>query len=357
VGRKLILCFDGTNNAYATTNTNVVKLYAMLDRSKDDQLAYYQPGIGTSPPPGIWGKAKKWIITRFDLAIAWLLEQHVTDGYRFLMRYYREGDQIFIFGFSRGAYTARALAAMVHKVGLLSQGNEELIPFAWAQFEREGDWEESGGFRKTFCRKVPIEFLGLWDTVSSVGWLWHPQYLEFTANNPSVKVVRHALALDERRSYFVQNLWGHDPTTQTNVEQVWFAGVHCDVGGGYAEAESGLAKLALQWMVAQSRLFGLRFDPATEAIILPAVSAQNSAAPDVTAVQHESLRGWWWLAEFVPKQIKDPSVGFKSRWIIHWGRHRYVAAGAKIHASVLQRHRRISTYAPDNLPAQYIETS
>jgi uncharacterized protein (DUF2235 family) len=116
MGRKIILCFDGTNNEYAATNTNVVKLYAMIDRSKDDQIAYYQPGIGTSPPPGMWGKWKKWMVTRLDLAIAWLLEVHVTEGYRFLMRYYRDGDQIYIFGFSRGAYTARALAGMVQKI-------------------------------------------------------------------------------------------------------------------------------------------------------------------------------------------------------------------------------------------------
>jgi uncharacterized protein (DUF2235 family) len=357
MGRKIILCFDGTNNAYATTNTNVVKLYAMLDRSKDDQFAYYQPGIGTSPPPGMWGKVKKWMVTRLDLAIAWLLEQHVSDGYRFLMRYYRDGDQIFIFGFSRGAYTARALAGMIHKVGLLSQGNEELVPFAWAQYKKERDWEESGGFRKTFCRKITIDFLGLWDTVSSVGWLWHPQYLEFTANNPSVKVVRHALALDERRSYFVQNLWGHDPTIKTDIEQVWFAGVHCDVGGGYMEAESGLAKIALKWMLEQARQWGLRFEPSAEALILPAVSTKSSAAPDPTALQHESLRGLWWLAEFIPKRIKDPAADFKPRWIIHCGRHRYVAVGSKIHASLLERRRRLPTYSPPNLPAQYVEVS
>jgi uncharacterized protein (DUF2235 family) len=111
---------------------------------------------------------------------------------------------------------------------LLSPGNEELIPFAWSQYKEESDWAVAGGFRKTFSREVPIEFIGLWDTVSSVGWLWHPQSLEYTANNPSVKTVRHAVSMDERRSYFVQNLWGHDPNITTDIEQVWFAGVHCD---------------------------------------------------------------------------------------------------------------------------------
>src|SRR5262249_15355653 len=147
--RRIVLCLDGTSNKYAAANTNVVKLYAMLDRARNDQLAYYQPGIGTSTPPGVWGRIKRWMVKRLDLAIAWLLEEHVTSAYRFLMRYYQEGDQIFIFGFSRGAYTARAVAAMIYKVGLLTQGNEELIPFAWDIFKRERDSDLYRGFSKT----------------------------------------------------------------------------------------------------------------------------------------------------------------------------------------------------------------
>src|SRR3954454_9384422 len=172
MGRNIILCFDGTNNEYDATNTNVVKIYAMLDRTRADQFAYYQPGIGTFAPPGVWGKIKKWVVTRLDLAIAWLLVDHVCDGYRFLMRYYQDGDQIFIFGFSRGAYTARALAGMIHKVGLLSQGNEELVSFAWSNFRKQQDGTLATGFKQTFCKDVKIRFLGLFDTVCSVGWAW-----------------------------------------------------------------------------------------------------------------------------------------------------------------------------------------
>jgi uncharacterized protein (DUF2235 family) len=96
VGRNLIVCLDGTNNSYEATNTNVVKLYAMIDRTGNDQLAYYQPGSGTFAPLGVWGKTKRWIVTRLDLAIAWLLEEHVTSAYRYLMRYYQAGDRIWI---------------------------------------------------------------------------------------------------------------------------------------------------------------------------------------------------------------------------------------------------------------------
>lgn len=92
MGRNLILCFDGTSNHYGRDNTNVVKIYKMLDLAGGDQLAYYQPGIGTIAPLGVWGKIKRKIITEIDMAVAWLLENHVTDGYRFLMRHYKKGE-------------------------------------------------------------------------------------------------------------------------------------------------------------------------------------------------------------------------------------------------------------------------
>ncbi len=278
MARNIILCLDGTSNQYSATNTNVVKLYAMLDRARNDQLAYYQPGIGTFAPPGVWGRLKQWFITRLDLAIAWLLSDHVQDAYRYLMRYYQEGDQIFIFGFSRGAYTARVVAGMLHKVGLLTQGNEELIPFAWDMYKNQRDETISDGFKRTFCRPVRVHFLGLWDTVSSIGWAWAPQHLPYTLNNNSVDTVRHAVALDERRVYFVQNLWGTRPV---DVEQVWFPGVHCNVGGGYPEDLSGLSATALKWMTGKAEAAGLILDPLMKAIVLPAQNTPGSryAAP------------------------------------------------------------------------------
>ena len=219
------------------------------------------------PPPGLWGRFKRWFVTQIDLAIAWLLSEHVTDAYRFLMRYYQDGDRVFIFGFSRGAYTARAVAAMIYKVGLLTQGNEELIPFAWDMFKNQRDPEIYRGFAKTFCRPVRIHFLGLWDTVSSIGWAWAPQSLPFTKNNPGVDIVRHAVSLDERRTYFVQNLWGDE--APTDIDQVWFPGVHCDIGGGYPENESGLSAITLKWMTEKAEAAGLILDPVMKATVLP----------------------------------------------------------------------------------------
>ena len=351
--RNIILCLDGTSNQYSATNTNVIKLYAVLDRARNDQLSYYQPGIGTIPPPGVWGRFKRWFFTQLDLAIAWLLSQHVTDAYRFLMRYYQEGDSIFIFGFSRGAYTARAVAAMLYKVGLLTQGNEELIPFAWDIFKRQDNRPLADGFKKTFCRPVQVHFLGLWDTVSSVGWAWAPQHFQFTQNNPGVDIVRHAVALDERRAYFVQNLWGNQPPT--DIEQVWFPGVHCDIGGGYPENESGLSAIALQWMVGRAENAGLFINQQMKATVLPQrdVPGANYVAPSAGGPLHESLTGLWWLAEFIPKRYKDPAANFATRWMIHAGRHRHLNDGAKIHQSVFDRKSMVPTYQPTNLPSQY----
>jgi len=355
MGRRIIICLDGTNNRYAAANTNVVKMYAMLDRASNEQIAYYQPGIGTMAPVGIWGKIQRWLVTRLDLAIAWLLEDHVTAAYRFLMRYYEQGDAICIFGFSRGAYTARVLAAMLYKVGLLGRGNEELIEFAWDTFKRKYGDDIYKGFRHTFGRKVEVTFLGLWDTVSSVGWAWNPVHFQFTANNPIVRTVRHAMALDERRAYFVQNLWTTATDPKLDVVQVWFPGVHCDVGGGYVENEAGLSKIALQWMMREATAAGLTFDPRAKAAIVPATSTDEYAAPDPLAPKHESLSGWWWVPELIPKRIKDPANNFAPRWIWPLGRPRTIEAGSKIHVATFTRKTGNVGYAPSNLPDLYTE--
>jgi uncharacterized protein (DUF2235 family) len=348
---------DGTSNKFSQANTNVVKMYAMLDREDPCQLMYYQPGIGTMSPPGVWGKTKQWFVTHIDLAIAWLLEDHTSDAYRFLMRTYEPDDKIFIFGFSRGAYTARVLAAMLHKVGLLSRGNEELIPFAWDIFQDRSTLasHESDNFRDTFSRPVPIEFLGLWDSVSSVGWalLWGSQSFQFTANNPSVNNIHHAVALDERRAYFLQNLWNPNLRPGQTLEEVWFPGVHCDIGGGYAEAEAGLSKITLRWMMRAAQKAGLRFNAERVQEVLPAVDTPQESAPNALGTKHESLAGPWWLAEYIPKRSRVAAQNYAGHWFLHRGRHRQVLDNAKLHISVLQRKKLLPSYNPPNVHDPY----
>ncbi|KAI0755060.1 hypothetical protein C8Q80DRAFT_407644 [Daedaleopsis nitida] len=211
--RTLVLCFDGTSNQFDGDNTNVVKFYALLkkDDDFDQQLCYYQPGIGTYFNPGVVSPLCQWGAKMLDEAFAWYLDEHVRGGYQFLMQNYAAGDKICIFGFSRGAYTARALAGMLHKIGLLPRDNPEQIPFAYKLYKKTDAESQSlaAGFKETFCRDVKIEFVGVWETVSSVGVIMG-RTLPFTTSNTTIKTFRHALSLDEHRVRFLPNLY-HRP--------------------------------------------------------------------------------------------------------------------------------------------------
>jgi uncharacterized protein (DUF2235 family) len=128
--------------------------------NRDEQMIYYQPGIGTWTAPGIHGTIQRWVAKTVDLAIAYFLPDHVMRGYEFLMDNHLPGDKICMFGFSRGAYTARALAGMLHCVGLLPKGNIEQVPFAYRIYKNNSDL--AGNFKTTFCKSVEIEFMGVW---------------------------------------------------------------------------------------------------------------------------------------------------------------------------------------------------
>ncbi|KAG8527547.1 uncharacterized protein KY384_007699 [Bacidia gigantensis] len=274
---RLVLCLDGTGNSFQgnPSDTNIVKLMDMFDRSAPHQMHYYQPGIGTytttgSVNQGVFGRMKNSISQTIDSGLATSFDAHVIAGYRFLMRYYRTGDRIYIFGFSRGAFTARFLSRMISHVGLLSMGNEEMVPFAYKVYQ---DYEmgldnpeptaeqlkqnyERGTngraymerFRDSFCRHgtddgVKVHFLGLFDTVSSVGTFDVP----FTAvpHLPEVEGtaehVRHAVAIDERRVKFKAALLAQDKESLKSkgedIKEVWFPGNHGDIGGGWPAEE------------------------------------------------------------------------------------------------------------------------
>ncbi|RDX42628.1 hypothetical protein OH76DRAFT_1410973 [Lentinus brumalis] len=219
--RTLILCFDGTSNQFDGDNTNVVKFYSLLkkDEDFDQQLCYYQPGIGTYFNPGVVSPVFQWCAKILDEAFAWYLDEHVRGGYQFLMQNYVPGDKICIFGFSRGAYTARALAGMLHKIGLLPRDNPEQVPFAYKLYKKTDDESLAlaAGFKQTFCRNVLIEFVGVWETVSSVGVIMG-RTLPFVTGNTTIKTFRHALALDEHRVKFLPNLYHRDTPEQSAAE-------------------------------------------------------------------------------------------------------------------------------------------
>ena len=239
--RVFILSFDGTGNKFSggTSDSNILKIYRMLDRNDGAQFPYYQPGIGTYissaalSNTSLPARLNSWYQKARDSAVGTSFDEHVMAAYKFLMRYYTPGDDIYFFGFSRGAYVARFLAEMLDYVGLLTAGNEELTRFAWktfAQWQQRGDsndeekrkkkamFEFMRAFRETFSRPVKrIRFLGLFDTVNSVprfesAWMRRSKF-PYTARS-SAKVIRHAVSIDERRAKFRQDLISQEKTSR-----------------------------------------------------------------------------------------------------------------------------------------------
>jgi uncharacterized protein (DUF2235 family) len=173
-----------------------------------------------------------------------------------------------------------------------------------------------------------------------VGWIENPLHLPYSSNNPDIEIGRHAIAIDERRAFFRTNLWRPAvpprPSGPKDIKQVWFAGVHCDVGGGYPEEESGLSKIALQWMLREAKDAGLLIDPVKRDEVLGNPPSPKNAPPDPNARIHESLSIWWWPAEFIFKRHWNWDKGQEKRRM-NLGRRRTIPAGALIHRSVTQR--------------------
>ncbi len=364
MGRNLILYFDGTNNQFGEQNTSVVRLIKVQRRDPERQLLFYDPGVGTLPEPGYVSALGKWFSKVAGLAFGAGLFGKVSDAYGYLMEHWRPGDRVFMFGFSRGSYTARVLAALLHMYGLLPSGNENLLPYLirllkasrWKLNTPAGAasyWKLCEEFRETFSRAIPdrgdrrfpVHFMGLFDTVSSVGWVWEPLRVPHTASNPCVSIVRHAVAIDERRCFFRQNLFV--PAENQDLSELWFAGVHSDVGGGYPESEGGLWREAYTWMLDEAKQAGFLTDPDREQQVWS--SSEIPPHPWIER-QHESLRGSWWLAEIFPKLVYQHATDSR-RLELGLGRHRRLPPGAEMHASVVRRLREMPDpgYKPPNL--------
>lgn len=358
MAKNIVLCCDGTCNEYGRRITNVLKLYSILPKSTSDQIAWYDPGVGTFALPAALTSIAQHTTKLLGMAFGLGITDNIADAYRYLMNTYRDGDKVFIFGFSRGAYTARAVAAMLRKVGLLEYRNENLIPYAIRMFYYERDHKIYAGFRRRFSRRCNIHFLGLWDTVKSIGWIYNPLTLQFTMRNNIVKVVRHAVAIDERRCFYRQNLWGK-PFKDQDVKQVWFAGSHSDVGGAYEESESGLSQITLEWMVQEALKEGLLIDEDRYHTVVPDETIIDDGVcshtpPDHKGKLHESLRGLWWIPEYMPKLYADRHDEHKRKLKIPGGKRRHIKDGAVIHQSVKSRmNEQTCKYNPENLPDKH----
>ena len=304
--KRLVICFDGTWNAADSVRaeTNVARLArAVRANSGTDgvpQLCLYLRGVGTS------GTALDRLVAGATGAGT---EDIIRSGYMFLAQNYvpahkaADGtqvaaDEIFLFGFSRGAFAARSLSGLLGSVGLLKRQSLSHLSTAWTYY-RSFKHRSPQDFVKRHAKKgiethadVSIDFLGVWDTVGAlgipVGLLGEisKEIHGFHDTTPS-RIVRHgaqALAIDEHRDEFVPTLWTGDLPKGSKIEQVWFAGAHADVGGGYSDRD--LADIPLLWMIDRAKSAGLQVDEATPGL-LPSAAALNVLAPT-----HDPRQGW-----------------------------------------------------------------
>jgi len=287
MSKNIVLCCDGTGNEVSAKEySNVVKLYIQLAKDNPtQQITYYDPGLGTMGVPGFSTRTITSATRLMGLAFGYGLRTNLADAYRYLMQHYEEGDRVFLFGFSRGAYTVRALGGMLYRCGLLKPGNENLIPHVIKRYfhRKRGkpDWKGMARIRKHFSRPCGVHFVGVWDTVKSVGICRRSLILTDTANLKGVNHGRHAVSLNEKRSKYRPNLWNRP--NDENYQQVWFAGVHSDIGGGYEECS--LSDITLQWMIREAKPYGLDVDRLFD----------EPVEPDPPPKMHNPLWPFWWI--------------------------------------------------------------
>jgi len=356
MGRNLLLCLDGTRNEPERGATNVIRLYSMAVRDRD-QLTYYDPGVGTMGARGAITSPGEWLTRASGLVVGYGIKDNIAEAYRWLMETYHPHDRVFVVGFSRGAYTALGLTGMLRTVGLLRLGADNLIPYALKLYARggkrpdaaKGSPEATAAERKFFQQveefnsnfgnpefpdrfSTQLRFLGLWDTVKSVGWLNARAHFEqarwpFTRKVPNVAAGRLALALDENRRPYAE--YRFDPAEVTaqpgRLREMWFAGVHSDVGGQFPD-DHRLSDISLAWMAGQAHVAGLRIDERIYEKMLG--TAPGSPLPQGHALGRVHSNSPWWI--------------LAGGW-----RHRPVEPGDELHPAV---RRRISLTADDPHP-------
>ncbi|KZP16562.1 hypothetical protein FIBSPDRAFT_748690 [Athelia psychrophila] len=339
-GRNLVICIDGTSNELGITNTNVIELYSQILKDKHgEQLTYYDSGIGTyATPTGMsWSHLMLVMENKVDLVTAWNLEKVIVGAYQWLSNQYRQGDKIFLFGFSRGAYQVRALAGMIETVGLLLPGNQSQIPLYAGKDKAGKDKALAPMFKKMLSRTdVRVHFVGVWDTVSSVGLMRPKKMLPRIAECFNhVCYFRHALALDERRVKFLpeyvhegRSHTPHEPSflgqkkCTADIKEVWFAGTHSDV--------YQLGDRPLLWMRNEAIMAGLHLKTVDINLIKwKLIELECEVKP--------SLSGIWKFLEYFPVR----RLSYKGHHIttrrFHRGKSRKIVEGQKIHASVMFR--------------------
>lgn len=349
--KNIVVCTDGTWNHPAAgdvasqdfmpADTNVYKWFAVLAgqaqahssstrlKQVPGQVAFYDDGVGAD---GIWA------VRVAEGATGAGLELKLRDCYQFVCQQYEVGDRLYLFGFSRGAFTARSFGGMLTRCGVPARAclNDIFASHAFDVYRRN-DPVVTAQYRADYqCQDVTIEVIGVWDTVGALGiplGFFNPlDHLLFrfhdTALHPNVRFGYHALAIDEKRESFVPTLWD----SREGIEQVWFAGVHADIGGGYKE--TGLSDLTLAWMLRKLQPHGMLFgDRAFAPNGSPAIIGDPLMTP-----MHDSYKP--------PFVTARPAV-------------RAIPPSPAIHISVQQRRNKAQPpYRPTNLPPEprtYVE--
>ncbi|MEM9243191.1 MAG: DUF2235 domain-containing protein [Pseudomonadota bacterium] len=317
MSKTIVICCDGTGKDYSSVNTNVIHAVEYIIRD-DKQIVYYDPGVGTM---NFLGRPRQRSLgASLGKLFGYGLVMRLMDLYKLLMHAYQAGDKVFLFGFSRGAYTARAFAGMLYKCGLLEAGAYNLLPYVTRIYLTHDNNDIAAGFKQTFCRPCTPYFIGVWDTVKSLGYFLGKHFFDAKLN-PETQYAYHALSIDEKRKKFDVALWDKKQSADQTVEQVWFPGVHSDIGGGYVQRQ--LSDITLEWMLNKATRAGLRLKP----------DWQSHLNADPCGVMHNSRTGLW--------KLWSPL-------------NRFIPEGSCLHQSVLDRLDNTElNYQPDNLPREY----
>jgi uncharacterized protein (DUF2235 family) len=312
--RRLVICCDGTWNSADRGEgaSNVVRMARIVKSSTTDgiaQIVWYHPGVGTGDP----------VDHMLGGAIGVGLAPGVRAAYAFIANNYLAGDEIFLFGFSRGAYTARSVAGLIGAVGLLHEREMGRFMQAWDWFKLGEAQRDPRDLDKSFPLRtpdVPIRCIGVWDTVGALGvprnrWIknWHPcaEAYRFydTRLGSHVKYAFQALAIDEQREPYQPVPWNqmHAPHPDQDIRQVWFAGVHSDIGGGYEM--HGTSDIPFIWMAAQVSIL-LELD------IIALAEERDTREAYGSGMLHNTCTGFWKWAGAEPR-----TVGLGANQFVH----------------------------------------
>lgn len=314
-GKSIVIFADGTGQEGGEgPDTNVYKLFKMVENRTSRQIAFYDRGLGTG---------YRWLLGK---ATGAGISENILECYQFLFENYEAGDRIFLFGFSRGAATVRSLSGFIHHFGMLPKSRPELIRRAYKIYKTR-DHDERKKKAEDFCAKhhpmwARVRCIGVWDTVAALGVPFEPldkiiDYLPSLKHSfhdldlsEGVDHAYHALAIDDRRLTFHPVLWNENIKPEQVMEQVWFCGMHTDVGGGYEK--HALSDISLEWMVDKAQACGLLIhQPSAEKI---------PVSPDANGHMHDS-RGTTWTKFFREKERfwpgKDQNGNKRNAPVIH----------------------------------------